>query len=237
VAGELISYQSSWSRTDASGNVHYLDMHWRISNSQLLARMFDYEDLVTRSMPVPGLGPSARTLDPVDALLLACVHRARHLSEITRDDGVIRRGGDRLIWLYDIHLLSGRMSDAEIEAFARNAAARKIRAVCLDGLQKCHECFGTSIPPRLLQALSEAGAAEPSARLLTSGPGGRMTDDFRALEHWRDRARWLRELAFPDAEYMRWKYPDAAVTWLPILYLRRALSAITRIATGRRDEN
>jgi hypothetical protein len=173
VTGEFVSYQSSWSRTDASGNVHYLDMHWRINNSQLLARMFDYEDLVTRSLPVPGLGPSARTLDPVDALLLACVHRARHLSDITRDDGVIRRGGDRLIWLYDIHLLSGRMSDAQIEAFARNAAARKIRAVCLDGLQKSHESFGTSIPPRLLQALSEAKAAEPSARLLTSGPGGR----------------------------------------------------------------
>jgi hypothetical protein len=55
--------------------------------------------------------------------------------------------------------------------------------------------------------------------------------------NWRDRARWLSELAFPDAGYMRWKYPDAAVTWLPILYLRRALSAIARMAIGRRDEN
>ncbi len=63
-----------------------------------------------------------------------------------------------------------------------------------------------------------------------------MLDDFVALERWSDRARWLRELAFPDAEYMRWKYQDAAVTWLPILYLRRAVSAIVRLAGGRRDE-
>ena len=229
VAGEFISYQSSWSRTDDSGNVHYLDMHWRINNSQLFARMFDYEDLASRSVPVPGLGPSARTLDTADALLLACVHRAGHAFQAAHDGDQARHGGDRLIWLYDIHLLAGRMSDAQFEEFARIAAARKIRAICLDAFQRCHEFLGTVIPARLLEELGEPGAAEPSATLLTSSPGGRMLADFRALESCRDRARWLRELAFPDAAYMRWKYPDAPGTWLPILYLRRGLAAISRL--------
>ena len=56
-----------------------------------------------------------------------------------------------------------------------------------------------------------------------------MVGDLLALERWRDRAQWLRELAFPDAAYMRWKYPDAPGTWLPILYLRRGMAAISRL--------
>ncbi len=54
VAGEFISYQSSWSRTDASGNVHYLDMHWRINNSQVLARC----STTRTSRPAPCLFPA-----------------------------------------------------------------------------------------------------------------------------------------------------------------------------------
>lgn len=229
VAGEFISYQASWSRTDATGNAHYLDLHWRINNSQLLANVFAYEDLASRSVPVPGLGPSARTLDPVDALLLACVHRAGHAFQTVHDGDRIRHGGDRLIWLYDIHMLAGRMSDAQLEEFARYAAARKIRAICLDALQRSRECLGTIIPPRLLEELGKPGPSEPSASLISAGEGGRMVDDFLALERWRDRAQWLRELAFPDAAYMRWKYPDAPRTWLPILYVRRGMAAISRL--------
>jgi hypothetical protein len=236
VAGEFIPYQSSWSRTDASGIVHRLDVHWRINNFQVLAKVFSYEELAARSVPLPGLGLSARSLDPVDALLLACIHRAGHATETVRFEDTARLGSDRLIWLYDIHLLAGRMSEAQFDAIATLASAKKVRAICLDALKRSHECLGTAIPPPLLQALNQAGAVELSASLLSSGAVGRMTGDFLALDRWRDRARWLRELAFPGAEYMRWKYENAAVTWLPILYLRRAVSAIVRLAAGRRDE-
>jgi hypothetical protein len=236
VAGDFIPYQSSWSRTDSATIVHRLDVHWHINNYQVLAKVFGYEELAARSVPLPGLGPSARSLDPVDALLLACIHRAGHATETVHFEDIARLGSDRLIWLYDIHLLASRMSEVQFDAFARLAVARKVKAICLDALKRSQECFGTAVPPRLLQALSRAGAAEPSASLLTSGAAGRMVGDFLALDRWRDRAQWLRELAFPDAEYMRWKYQDAVLTWLPVLYLRRGVSAVARLAGGRKDE-
>ena len=38
-------------------------------------------------------------LAPVNALVLACIHRLAH-----------HQGRDRLVWLYDIHLLAGRLA-------------------------------------------------------------------------------------------------------------------------------
>lgn len=235
VAGELIAYQALWSRIDDSGVVHRFDVHWRINNSQVLARLFGYEEFAARSVPLPGLGHSARTLDPVDALLLACIHRAGHAFGAVHDESIARRGDDRLIWLYDIHLLAGRMAEAEFDALVQRAADKGIRAICLDGLQRSRECFGTTIPPRVLEALGRPGAPERSARLLSAGPARRFVIDFLALDHWRDRVRWLGELAFPDAGYMRWKYPDAPATPLPVLYLRRALSGLKRLVSGQRE--
>ena len=51
------------------------------------------------------------------------------------------------------------------------------------------------------------------------------------------RARWLKELAFPPADYMREKYPNAANPWLPVLYARRALHGLWRLAAGRPADN
>ena len=43
---------------------------------------------------------------------------------------------DRFKWLYDIHLLASRLTDAEWERFTTLAAARGIAAVCREGLER-----------------------------------------------------------------------------------------------------
>jgi hypothetical protein len=235
VAGELISYQSSWSRPDGSGMNHHLDVHWRINNSQVLAKVLTYPELAARCVPLPSLGASARALAPVDALLHACIHRAGHASETVHVGDVARRGSDRLVWLYDIHLLAERMSGAQFDAFASLAAERRVRALCLDALQRSRECFGTAVPAHVLQVLSRAGPAEPSVHLFQAGLGRNLAGNFLAIDGWRDRMRWLKELALPSADYMRWKYPGKSAHWLPILYLHRAFSAIARQLPVRRD--
>ena len=60
-----------------------------------------------------------------------------------------------------------------------------------------------------------------------------MIGDFLAFERWSDRRGWAKELAFPSADYMRSKYSDAAGTWLPILYARRALTGVARLVFAR----
>ena len=92
-----------------------VDLHWRSSNSPALARLMDYEEMQARAVPVPSLGPAAFAPCPVHALLFACIHRAGHEHAPMYVDGVAVPVKDRLIWLYDIHLLASKMQGAELE--------------------------------------------------------------------------------------------------------------------------
>jgi hypothetical protein len=231
--GEFVSYQANWSRSDAQGATHPLDIHWRINNSQILAKALTYEELVARAVPVPNLGRNARAPAPVHALLFACIHRAGHAHAPYYVEGVAHSGRDRLIWLYDIHLLVARMSAGDLDEFAALAASRSIRGICGEALQRTRRCFATLIPAEVLAALSEPGPVEPSARYLSGGRARQLLGDFLALDRWRDRGGWVRELAFPSADYMRSKYADAAGSPLPILYARRALAGVTRLIFSR----
>jgi hypothetical protein len=233
VEGKFISSQATWSRTDEYGATHVLDVHWRINNSQVLAKLLAYDELAARAAPLAALGPCARALVPEDALLVACIHRAGHLHAPYHVDGVAHLGIDRLIWLYDIHLLVSRMSAEELDRFAALAVRKRIQSLCHDALLRTGECFATPIPSGVLAQLNHSGPVEPSARYLTGGRIRLMVEDLRALDAWADRVDWVRELAFPPARYMRWKYRNAGIGWLPILYLRRGLTGIARLILPR----
>lgn len=230
VTGEVIAFESLWTLTDAAGYQHRVDLHWRLNNVPALANVLQYEELEARSVALPTLGATARALAPVDALLFACIHRAGHMGEELLVDGEMRRGSDRLIWLYDIHLLvSGMGPSSRLDEFARVAAERRVRAICLDALLASREAFATVVPPRVLEVLQPNGQGEPSAYLLQRLDWRRrLAGDLLAIDGWRDRARWLSELAFPSAKYMHWKYPGSARCLLPWLYLRRGLAAVAR---------
>ncbi len=232
ITGDLISYQASWSRSDHMGATHDLDVHWRINNSQILAQVLSYGELEPRSMPLPVMGPNAYALAPVDALLVACIHRTGHANVAYYVGDIPYVGGDRLIWLYDIHLLISAMSRTELHEFAALAGSKQIKAICLDAVMRCRRYFATPIPPDVLAALTPSGRMEPSARYFSGGRLRQMLGDCLALESWGDRARWVRELAHPSEVYMRSKYPDAANTWLPFLYGRRAWDWLRKLATG-----
>lgn len=227
--GELTFYEASWERSDRVGAVHCLDVHWRINNSHVLGRLLGHAELAARAVPLPALGPHARALAPVDALLFACIHRAGHAHAPYYSDGVAHMPMNRLIWLYDIHLLVSSMSAAELDEFVALAAAKQMKEICRDALLRTCERFGTAVPPHLLEALHNTGRVEPSARFLTAGRMRLMFDNVCALEHWSDRLAWARELAFPPARYMRVKYAGTALDWLPLLYLRRALGGMARL--------
>jgi len=233
VEGELISYQATWSRSDPFGATHHLDIHWRINNSQILAKALDYDELMARAAPLPALGSNARALAPVHALLFACIHRAGHANAPYFVEGIAQTGGDRLIWLYDIHLLVARMSAEDLDLFTALAAAKHIKAICGDALRRTRECFATPIPAQVIDALNRPGPVEASARYLSGGRARQMLGDFLALEYWSDRGGWIRELAFPSADYMRSKYPDSASGWLPVLYARRALTGVASLIFSR----
>jgi hypothetical protein len=233
VAGGLVSAQATWRHVDRLGNAHHLDVHWRASNSQILARVFDYDELDARARPLPALGPHARGLAPVDALIFACMHRAGHIDAPMYVGGEPRRAGDRLIWLHDIHVVVSRLSARELAEFVAMAASKRVKSLCLDALERCTARFGTVVAPHVRQRLADPAPLEPAARYLGRGPMRQLIGDFVALERWGQRARLFRELAFPADVFMRAKYAGASVRWLPLLYARRGLAGLRKLAPRR----
>jgi hypothetical protein len=222
-SGEFVTYQCGYVRRDPSGMTHLLDVHWRVNNTQMFSRALEYEELRSRSVPVAALGEHALALAPADALLLACMHRVHHMHLPFYADGAPGSGGDRLIWLYDIHLLIDSMSFRELIEFARLVEKKAMRAICRDGLLQARHCFGTRIPEEVLLALARKGPTEPSEAHLRANGIRRLLIELRSLPCLRDRMRLLGEHLFPPPDYMLEKYAVTNRAWLPMLYLQRGI--------------
>ena len=228
VSGEFISYQSNYTLKASGSGTHDMDVHWRINNSEVLSQLFSYEDLNSSAVPLPDLCPDAMAAGPVHALLLACMHRAVHKQSPYYVNGAAYYSGDRLIWLYDIHLLASTFTSAQWQEFLNEARHKGLCATCLEGLQRARVCFHTSTPEFVPAALAKPGRSERVAVYLNASQLRRTQMDFRAIEGARNKLRFMRELAFPSASYMRAKYRKAPTFWLAWLYARRAVGGVVK---------
>ncbi len=199
---------------------HILDVHWRINNSQAFAQALSHAELLDRAVPVPRLGVAARTLYPPHALLLALMHRAAH------EEG--SETGNRLIWLYDIHLLARTMATGDWEAFARLSVAKKMQPVCLDGFSRTRQALATAFPDDMMERLAAPSAGKISAADLLAGRWRFLLEDLRGLPNGRRRLLFLWEMGFPPADFMLVKYQTSRRWWLPWLYLRRAAASLCK---------
>jgi hypothetical protein len=214
-SGTLVSHQWVFERSDAHGVRHVLDMHWKIVNPHMLADALTFDDLWAARVSVPPLGAGARAPAPTASLALACIHRIAH-----------HHGHERLVWLYDVHLLASSFAAAGWETFADLASGRGVAAICLDALQATRAAFDTVVPDDLIDRLQSAAAREPSRRIIMNGFNRRhvLLSDLAVLPAWSDRIRLLREHAFPPAAFIRRRYGVTSPVWLPALYLHRLVT-------------
>jgi hypothetical protein len=231
VSGRLISAELAGTRVDRHGVTRIVDVHWRLSNAQGFARAFSFDELLQRSLPLPALSPRARGSAPIDALLIGCMHRVAH-RHADYWFGERAHRGDRLIWLYDLHLLTEGLDEAGWDALCSRAAACGQRAVCLYGLRRAADLLGTRVPAPAGARL-EAGAGEVSAAYLHGGRARWLATDLKALPDWPSRLRLLGEHAVPPAAYMLEHYQRTSVAWLPALYLHRGIRGAWRLLIGR----
>jgi hypothetical protein len=221
--------QFEMQKTDRFGVTHAFDVHWKISTQPAFAHTLIYEDVRSRTVPVPALGRAAHTLSTTDALMLACIHPVMH-----------HRNAVRLLWAYDIHLLASSLSPSAMAAFAERARERSVAAVCGYQLRLARTLFGTHIEPRPLTTLAEVEAIEPSAAYLTSER--RWHDETlssaRGLPRVGDRLKLAREILFPRPAYMFGAYglhgKPLAPWLLPALYVHRNMRGAWRILTGKK---
>jgi hypothetical protein len=219
--GELITSQRGFVLSHGAAEIHAIDLHWRVANAELFADTLTHEELWPRRVVIDALGPFAWGPSDADALILGCVHRVAHHF----DD-------DRLIWIYDLHLLASRFTEAEWAVVAERARDRGVAGICARGLQHAAAAFGTRVPPATLAALIQAGARpEEAARIAYARPRRHIANvaaDFRALPRWSDRLRLAAEHVFPPASYMRGVYAPTSRAPLAFLYARRACRGALR---------
>jgi putative nucleotidyltransferase-like protein len=218
--GELVSYQAAFVKHRQGLRLHVVDVHWRIANPQVFAGLLAYQELARDAIAMPLLAPHARGLSAAHALLLACVHRVAHHFD-----------SNRLIWLYDIHLLASGFSGADWEQFLILIEQRRVAAVCRRSLERAAQLFETNVPSAVasdarfrMPATVEASAAYTRRRRVVRD----VACDLQALPSWRDRLQLVREHLFPPREYMREVYSLSRRGPLPWLYASRAVRGAWR---------
>lgn len=175
------------------------DVHWKLSNRVLFQSTLPFEECLERRQPVPALGGHAWTLSTVDLLLHACVHRIAHGRNTERN---------RLLWLYDIHLLWAALDEAGQDCFVDKALDRQVGALCADALQITEELFGkpegrdagaagaVSAGKEILKDLRRNRRREPTASLVDAGKLRWVLADWWAVARARAKAEYAREVLF-----------------------------------------
>lgn len=195
-----------------------LDMHWRLVNAPMFAELFSFEELHGASIPLPRLAANARGLGSVHAFLHGCIHRAANMPQ-----GV----GDRLKWLYDLHLLGHQFTGSDWSALQEQCRERGLGKLCVAGIEAAETAFGSIAPATVLQAIKEASARE-------SLDVGRLSEwrymqgqNLAALPSMRRRARWLWQRLFPPLGYLQELY--GSDRGLASLWMQRVQRAIDRL--------
>lgn len=221
VSGELVSYQFTCHSANKGGMNHAFDLHWRINNQQYLARIFDFGVLEASAQAVPALGENARTLSTKHALLHACAHRLAHQPEGMHN---------RLIWLYDIHLMAQSLDTTQLEELLKTAKEWQLLEATLDGLRQTQALIGTQLPAHLSQQANtrQSSGQEPFTPRSTTSSWRNEIANFRGIADWHGRVTWLREHLFPPADYMYHKYQTTRRSVLPFLYVKRLINGVTR---------
>jgi hypothetical protein len=197
--------QQSYTR-ELGGAECTIDLHAELFNPPGMAGRVRFEDLHAAAVPLPGLHPLACGTSEVDALVIACLHRLVHHSS-----------EPRLIWDYDIHMLTRRLAPGFDAVMARAASWGAERLVAAE-TGRVSSRFDAALPEGARERVRRvAPARDPFARENRSR-AGEFLIDWRALG-WRDRLSLARDTFLPDPAFVRASSGSALP--LPLLYLRR----------------
>ncbi len=225
VAGDY-ALQEVWTRSSDGGTAHHIDLHWQLLNAPALGTLLSFDECSADLLPLPRLGPHAFGMDRVRTLIHTCIHRALHVTSPYFVNGETYYGGDRLIWLHDIHLLANVLTHPEWTTFCDIADAKGISATCLDGLHSAKHFLATMIPARVTDRIAAAPNLAPTSLYLRSRQFGRAWRDLRAIPGLRRKLGYVGARVLPDSTFVRAKYPQLAKFPTALLYARRMIDLI-----------
>jgi len=229
-ARERGSSQVTYAKEEGLGWSHAIDLHWQINNSAFLSRLFSWDELCERSVPLASLCEAARSTAPVDGLLISCFHRLVHLGSPYTVNGIAHYSADRLIWLSDIDLLSQALSASDWEELYARARDKGLISACLSGINAARAAFGTEVPHNVLERLAEAAEVSTVDIYLYGKPLTRLRLDTGAQSGLWGKIAFIGEHVFPPADYMHAQFGGG---WLPALYFGRGIRGISKLLSRR----
>lgn len=187
-------------RTTVAGAVELeYDLHWNLFNAPVFAGVFPFEELRSEAIALPRLAPTARGLSPPHAFVHACIHRAKNLHF---------GPGDRLKWLYDLHLMILCLSAQQWAKVLELCRRHGVAGICRDGIAHATDCFGATAPAEVIDALAAAQSGEAiDVRRLGSWSYMQWMN-LRALPSTTSRLRWVWSQLFPPTDYLREIYGE-----------------------------
>lgn len=220
--GEYVSSQATWTLATTGGSTQSFDVHWRINNAPVLARLLDHAEVSAAALPLQALGPAARVPSSPHAVLIAALHRVGSRDAPYHAADWSLAGGDRLIWLVDFVMLARALDDAARPATQALLASKGGQALLVDAVA----ALRVALPAWADVAaalLPEDSAPEPRlADYVGAGPARRRWLDFNALGSWTARAGYVAEQVFPPADYLRARDP-ARARWPRVLLAARRM--------------
>ena len=209
------SHQFKALRPGFGGQMIKYDVHWRSSNDARFALVIKHSEALKEAVPISALG-GFHAFCGSHALLQACLHRA----------GNPNHDPDRLIWLYDIHLLISGLPEPELLEFAELAVRSGLQEICLEPVEKCRDYFKTRVSGSALELLTSNPAVRSGRRGYRGSQMALVMDDLRSLAGGRKRMAYCREYLFPPKDYLLQRYGKTQFYWLPVLYFRYVLGGV-----------
>ena len=195
IEGELVSYQSTYVRKLTKNTNLVLDLHWRVNNRQSLAKIYNIDEISERGTTTANLNHAVMIPSAVDSILLSCIHRSGHHA----DD-------ERLIWLYDIHLLANKLNEDDWEELCLLCEDKQLAAITLDAFTVCQDLLHTELPDNVKETITELAKRDEPSKLLLQRNVSQwklFKQDLKSLDNIQLKAQLLKENLLPSSDYIR----------------------------------
>lgn len=219
--GKFVGYQYACGKKVSASLTLVLDVHNQISDYVWFARQLPYSELLSSSQQIPWSSLKVRIPCRPHALIHACFHRV-----CNKPLGI----QDRLIWLYDIHLLCESFGQQDWEFFLELAGGKEVATVCLQGIERSRHYFYTDMPAAFLDELVALADDEPAGFALGSSRSALYFQDFLHNRGGWNKFLQLREHLFPSTTYMMKKYGVGSKWLLPYYYLKRIILGVFKFS-------
>ncbi len=217
ISGKLISHQNTYRQIDL-GIAHAYDIHWKISNRNAYADLFDFNKLYERKITLSGSDFSFYTLDEINTFLHLTVHYFGHRSDER----------DRLIWVYDLHLIANKFSNQQWDSLLEISNHKRLDPLIKHLLELCKNTLATEIPQHVFDRLKQSRIqlSEIEFKRLNAEQWTRI-DQFKSdwdVFNFKQRCLLLKEYLLPPSDFILKQNNSTNKLLLPYFYIRRIVT-------------